>query len=77
MSVKPKYELGEIVEIRAMNINMNIKITKRVLKGNYDKKEDIKFYYDFRQILDIEKPWTWSNVDESTLEELIWGAKNS
>lgn len=74
MEKKPKYQLNELLEIRNLRMDMTVRITKRIVEGNYDTEER-KFYYDFIHVANIEKPWNWVKVSEDSLDELIWEAK--
>ena len=71
---EPKYQLNEIVEVRSLKINMNVIITKRIAKGDYDKG-DYEFYYNFKHNMDIKDPWSWGEVHQESLDDMIWEAK--
>lgn len=74
MKAEPKYKLGQIVEIRTLKINMDVVITKRVMKGDYDK-EKYGFFYDFKHTMNIKDAWNWTDVSEESLYEMIWAAE--
>jgi hypothetical protein len=75
---KPKYELGQRMVIRSMGINLPAVIVKRIKIEDIDtgKKE---YRYGFKhetRNLNIENPWSWEDVTESNLSEMIRHADN-
>lgn len=75
MKNEPEYNLGQVVEIRALKINMDIIITKRIAVSDYDNG-DIEFYYDFKHNMNIKDAWSWDRVSEKSLYEMIRKAKH-
>lgn len=75
MKKEPEYNLGQIVEIRALKINMDVIITKRIAVSNYDKG-DTEFYYNFKHNMNIKDAFSWDRVSEESLYEMIWEARN-
>lgn len=73
MKNEPRYKFGELVVIRTLNITMEVIITRRVIKGDYDKHE-YEFLYDFRHTANIKDAWNWTNVSEESLHRMIWQA---
>ena len=74
MKSEPKYKLGELVIIRILKITMEVIITKRIVKGDYDKGE-YEFLYDFKHTADIKDAWNWTDVDEESLHKMIHQAE--
>jgi hypothetical protein len=76
VEINPKYKLNQIVEIRSLKINMPVIITRAMALVDYDTNK-IEYHYNFKHYSDRKDAWTWANVDEGSLEEMMWSAKNS
>lgn len=73
MKTEPKYKRGELVVIRTLKITMEVVITKRVMKGDYDIG-NYGFFYDFNHTMDNKDAWNWKDVGEEDFYDMICSA---
>lgn len=72
--IQPKYKMHQLVEIKSAGMKLEVQITKRTMKSDYDTGVG-SFYYDFYHTAKIEGAWSWNNVSEEGLSEMIYDAK--
>lgn len=65
-NIKPKYKLGEIIKFECFGMLLDVKITRRILKMNFDTNDWI-ILYSFIHVIDKKDPWDWEEVDERDL----------
>jgi hypothetical protein len=67
----PRYELGQEVPFASMRLLVPARITERILKVNIDNPAKMEYLYNLVDTMVKKDPWTWQEVSEERLAEII------
>jgi hypothetical protein len=81
ITLRPTYEIGEKIDIMSMGLILPAVITHVDARVSLAPNNDSVIYiyafkHDYNGKINGKDPWTWDNVPEEDMKEMMWYAKD-